>query len=90
MICDIGQTLELQATASSTKTKEPIDVSEIECIVQAPDGTISTLEVKKEATGVYVAEYTPAESGAYRYGFDGPGVNNERGIFTVRKRQIPR
>lgn len=90
MTYDLEQTLELTAKASAQATGEPVDLTEITCIVENPDGSTSEPEVEHKGTGSYVAEYAPTEPGRHSFGFFGPGVNNEQGTFRVRKRQIPR
>jgi hypothetical protein len=90
MTFDIGDLIELTGAFTDPDTGEAVDPDAVTCTVLEPDGEEATPEATGE--GTYAASFEATEAGKHRFAFDGTGANqaSAEGIFTVRKRQVPR
>lgn len=79
----IGNVVTLQATVQAQGGLA--DPSAIVCKVRTPKGAVVVVPCVKDSTGVYLAEYTPAVAGVYKYRFEATGavVAAGQGAFSV-------
>ena len=75
---DLGDLVRITATWQNNLSAA-IDPSNVQLIIQNPNGTKSTFTyssgaVIKDSTGVYHYDYIPSSSGTYTYRWEGTGA----------------
>lgn len=89
---DIGDEIELRADFVDANG-DPGNPDTVTCRVEKPDGTVVAPSVANPATGVFLANVTPAtgESGEWWYSFKGVGTINQRheAMLYVRPEEVP-